>query len=308
MTAVMLGHYTPGSEEWLDARRSRLGGSEIAAVLGLSPYESRFSLWHRKKGAAGQQPEKPEMEWGKRLEPVVLAKFIEGHPGEWSPAPGSYVHAARSWQVASPDALLNLHGHPAELAEVKTSPYGDGWGEPFTDEIPVYYRAQCLWYADTLGVDTIHVAVLIGGCDYREYLLTVDATAEADIAVLRSEGERFIADLADDRRPDIDAHPATHQVVRALHPEIEPEDVEVDAEVAGEYLAAVMAEREAKTDKQLRAARVLDAMGRARNGCVDGVRFAYRTARDPGTPYLAPDRKRLAQLTHPQTIREASTA
>ena len=52
-TGVLIGTFSPGSEEWLAARADGLGGSEVAAVLGLSPFESRFSLWHRKAGRVG---------------------------------------------------------------------------------------------------------------------------------------------------------------------------------------------------------------------------------------------------------------
>lgn len=296
--AVPLGAFTPGSEEWRDLRRLRLGGSEVAAVLGLSPFESYFSLWHRKQGFAPPQPDKPEMEWGRRLEPAVAAKFLEEHPGDWHLSPGTYQHPRRRWQIASPDALLS-----DRLLEVKTSLYGDGWGDPGTDEIPVYYRVQTLWYLDTLDLDTAHVAVLIGGHDYREYTLRMDASAQVDIVELRSAAEEFITSIVNNRKPPIDGSDATYQVLREMHPEITADDVEVDATLAGEYLAAVLACKAAKEDQAMWAGRVLDAMGSARNATVDGVRFAYRMARkttagEPGTPYLATDRKRLAQLTH----------
>ncbi|MGH3923507.1 MAG: YqaJ viral recombinase family protein, partial [Pseudonocardiaceae bacterium] len=78
--ADLLGYFEPGSPEWHTAREDGLGGSEIAAVMGLSPWESRFSLWHRKAGRLDPVQESPEMEWGKRLEDVIAIKFGECHP------------------------------------------------------------------------------------------------------------------------------------------------------------------------------------------------------------------------------------
>ena len=43
ITGVRLGYIPPGSDEW----RKYMTASKIAAVMGHSPYESRFSLWHR---------------------------------------------------------------------------------------------------------------------------------------------------------------------------------------------------------------------------------------------------------------------
>ncbi|MDQ3578214.1 MAG: YqaJ viral recombinase family protein, partial [Actinomycetota bacterium] len=62
---MFVGDFAPGSPEWHAARAQGLGGSEIAAVLGLSPWESRFSLWHRKTGTASPVVENDIMYWGK---------------------------------------------------------------------------------------------------------------------------------------------------------------------------------------------------------------------------------------------------
>ena len=80
MTAVALGQWPPGSPEWHAARAAGIGGSEVAPILGLSPFESRFSLWHRKAGRIAPVDVSPEMEWGTRLEPAIAQKFRETHP------------------------------------------------------------------------------------------------------------------------------------------------------------------------------------------------------------------------------------
>ena len=55
----------------------RLGGSEIAAVVGLSPWVSRFALWHRKRGTLGKQEVNAGMNWGHRLEPASARRLAE---------------------------------------------------------------------------------------------------------------------------------------------------------------------------------------------------------------------------------------
>ena len=64
MTIITLPAFQPGTEEWVAQRATALGGSEIAAVLGLSPFESKFALWHRKQGIAQPTEDSPVMEWG----------------------------------------------------------------------------------------------------------------------------------------------------------------------------------------------------------------------------------------------------
>lgn len=301
---IPVGNFRPGSDEWNHARANRLGGSEIAAVLGLSSFETRFRLWHAKKGLVTPEPENPQMEWGNRLEPLVLGKFFEGDGRERDNSrTGSYSHPQRPWQLATPDGYL-LNGPMLELVEAKTARDDLGWGEPGTGEIPVGYRCQTLWNLDVMGARRCWVPVLIGGSDYREYLidLDTDADANADLRVMLAAGEQFIADLATGVRPDIDDSEITYQVVRELHPEIEPVDVEVDPELAGAYLDAVINQKEAAARLKGTGARVLDALGTARNAVVDGQRFAYRTAKkkadgSPGVPYITYDQKRMKQLT-----------
>ncbi|MFF7780347.1 hypothetical protein ACFZCG_38775 [Streptomyces tanashiensis] len=66
---------------------------------------------------------------------------------------------------------------------------------------------------DVLGAQRCHVAVLIAGSEYREYVIDYDPV---EAALLRDAGARFIHDLEHDVRPDIDGHSATYQTVRVL--------------------------------------------------------------------------------------------
>lgn len=303
MTAYMLAdNYELHSDEWFSARRNRLGGSEIAAVIGLSPYESRFSLWHRKMGTAGRKPQNAEMDWGNRLEPVVLAKFFEGEGRTRLGDPGAtFVNRERTWQAATPDALASVNGR-SELVEVKTSPFGEGWN---AEEIPVYYRCQVLWYLDALGLDAATVPVLISGCDYREYRIELDSEAHADIQVMREAGRAFIDSLTLSQRPEIDDHDETYRVIREAHPQIEVNE-EVDlGDLGFGYL--VSKDELAFADQRHRKVRsqVLDAMGDANYGTYQGERIVRRQAKGDGTPFLASTRKdpRGKPATH---IRSAS--
>lgn len=292
MTAVIeptvVGFFEPGTPEWHAARAAGIGGSEIASVLGLSPYESRFSLWHRKKGLIGPVEESEQMYWGKVDEPGIAARFAELHP-EFTVIPSpTYAAAGRSWQVANPDRLLYGDG-PMELLEVKTSRDDDCWGEPGTDQIPVWYRCQCLWYLDVLGARRCHVAVRIAGCEYREYV--VDYNAD-EAALLRDAGARFMHDLDHDVRPDIDGHSATYQTVRVLPEGLDDVDVEVDPLLVRRFHDAQDAYWEADDELTACKASLLDLIGTGRRAVLAGDRVATRTVRLGKTFALMPARTR----------------
>jgi putative phage-type endonuclease len=287
-TARLVGRYIVGSDEWLAARMQGLGGSEIAAVLGLSPYESRFSLYFRKLGEAGGIDITPEIEWGTRLEDAVAAKFFDAHPElTLDPASaGTYCHAERTWQITNPDRLYR-HDGALGLLEIKTAPYGDGWGDHGTDVVPPHVRCQCVWYGDIFGLSTAHVACLIGGCDYREYVLQWD---ETEAVLLRDAGRQFLDEVDAGIRPDIDSHTATYQTLRDLHPDIDPVNVELTNTTARTYLAARADLTAAKDAEQHARSLVADEMGNAQAAWWDGLKIASRRAKNGGVPYVQAER------------------
>jgi putative phage-type endonuclease len=290
-TGILLGTFQPGTPEW-DAARGGLciTATEIAAVMGLSPWQSRFSLWHKKAGLPSPPFEpSPAMEWGTRLEPAVAGKFIDEHP-EWiSGTAGTFQHHERTWQRATPDQLLypcaaasdregatDIAGEPTALLEVKTSPFGDDWD----NGVPAHYRAQILWQLDTLGLTTCHVALLVSGHDYREYVVDYDAT---DAELMRKAAREFLDDVANDVRPPIDTSDVTYQTVRRQAEGRDDVDVEIPAAMAVRYEDAQDAIKAAEAELTGAKSEVLDAIGNGYRAVVGERRIAYRTVKPDGT-------------------------
>ncbi|WP_431999272.1 YqaJ viral recombinase family protein [Streptomyces sioyaensis] len=283
---IVVGHFEPGSDDWHAARRDGIGGSEIAAVLGISPHESRFSLWHRKQGLISPVQESEEMYWGKVHEPGICRRFAELHPEHTLNVAPTYAAAARRWQIANPDRIWG-----PDLLEAKTARTADGWGEQGTDEIPVHYRAQCMQYLDVLQRRRCWVAVLIAGSEYREYVMEYDP---AEAQILRDAGAEFMDSLAAGARPDIDGHTATYQAIKALPDGMDHIDVPIDEALRDEYFAALDTAKAADTEKRRLAALVLDEIGTGHRAVAAGRTVATRTVRDGRTHSLQPARNRSA--------------
>ena len=316
MSLEIIPTHEPGSKPWHQQRRTALGGSEIAAVLGLSPFESKFALWHRKAGLVQPIGDKPEMEWGRRLESAIRQKWLDdhapgaGHPdGEWaSEMPGTRDEFDRwtpstflrdGWKIASPDWIVQKYdGTELRPIEVKHPLYDDEWGPSGSDQVPVYYLCQARWYMHVLNLNVCHFAVLIGACDYREYTVLQDA---ADVDLMVTAGREFLDSIAAGVRPDIDGSDATYQVVRELHPDIDPEHIEISYDLAHQLVQADQLSKQAAEHRQQLVSEVLDVMGRAKHADVNGWRIAQRSAKTkadgtPGTPFLLLDRKAAGHL------------
>ena len=275
-TGILLGQYTPGTPEWEQARAGLcITATEIAAVVGLSPWQSRFSLWHKKAGLPTPpfQPN-PAVEWGNRLEDAVAKKFADEHNMTLHET-GTWRHCDRDWQRATPDRIGDNC-----LVEVKTSPFGEGWGPAGSDEIPVYYRCQVQWQMDVTGYRTTHVALLVSGHDYREYTVEYD---ETDARILRDAAERFLDDVRRGNRPPIDGADATYQTIRVQPTGRDNVDVEIPLELAARYEVIGDQRRTVETEFTQVRGEVLDLIGNGYRAVCGDRRIAYRTVNPDGT-------------------------
>ncbi|WP_432111402.1 YqaJ viral recombinase family protein [Streptomyces sp. YPW6] len=289
---TVLGWFEPGTPDWHAARANGIGGSEIAAVMGISPHESRFSLWHRKQRLIAPVEESEEMFWGKVHEPAICRRFAQLHPEFAVDISPTYAAADRPWQIANPDRLINADeatGIPTAIVEAKTARDDHGWGKAGTDEIPVHYRAQALWYLDVLQVSRCHVVVLIAGSEYREYV--VDYSPH-EAQTMREYGAEFMRTIRRHERPDIDGHAATFQTIKALPEGQDDIDIEVSAADRDRYFAALDAAKAADAEKRAAAGVLLDQIGTGRRAVHDRNTVATRTVRDGRTHSLQPARTR----------------
>lgn len=288
-SGVLVGEFEPGSPEWRQARAQGIGGSEFAAILGLSPYESRFSLWHRKRGLLQEIQQSDAMEWGHRLEPVIADKYADEHPDQIVVTAGTYRHTDHDWWISNPDRLAINPDGTWEIVEIKTARFPDDWGQSGTDQVPIWYRVQVVSYGAVLGIRRATIAVLIGGSEYREYV--VDIT-DAEIATLAEAGADFMRTLREDERPDIDGHSATYQVVKTLPDGLDDVEVEIDAELRDRYFAALDTFKTAETEKRAASALLLDRIGTGRRATHGDRTIATRTVRDGKTHSLMPAKNR----------------
>lgn len=299
MSAVLIP--TASEEEWLAARRKGVTASEIAVLMGLSPYDSPYGLYHRKLGILPAGDDSDVMEKGRVLEPVIAEKFAALHP-EWIVTGNGrqlYAHRDRAWQLATPDRLVNvnpidpaqwLKGTEGAVLECKVDGGSPDWGEPGTDEIPVHYRAQVLWQCRVMGVTRWHAACFNADrWKARWYEGVIDDAAEADLALMEDEARDFLDRLDRHDPPEVDWRPATIGALKTLYAGEPDGDVEVRRSLAIQYRAACRRFKEAERRKDEMTARMLAAIGngrRAIEACTDldgsgGTVIATRSVSHP---------------------------
>lgn len=169
-------------DEWLALRQSGIGGSDIAAILGVSPYATAYDVYQSKTQPVSEDSNEFAY-WGTVLEDVVAREFAKRSGLKVQNVNFMMRHPVHTFAVANIDrAVVNrdIAGNVRykdgklttdQIVEIKTaSEYvGKNWGDEDSDEVPDQYQCQAQWYMGVTGVDVCHMAVLIGGNKYRQY-------------------------------------------------------------------------------------------------------------------------------------------
>ncbi|MEU4779237.1 lambda-exonuclease family protein [Micromonospora sp. NPDC023633] len=264
-------------DRWLAERATGIGASEIAAVLGISPYDSPFSLyWRKKLGTVTEMTE--AMEWGLRHEATIAEKFRENHPEFISVPGGLYRHPQHRWMLATPDLILeNVEPSRDELAQIKTTWSWDGWGTPGTGQIPAHYAAQVQQEMTVYGARRCWLPVLCGGNSYREYVVEWDPQ---DAQTIIFAGIDFTRRLAEDNPPDLDGSAATTSALKQLHPTVVDEVVTIPQHLADQYATRRALLDDAKTALAEVENQIRGLLGDARTAVCDGRKVAQRSVYD----------------------------
>jgi putative phage-type endonuclease len=276
-----------------------MSASKVAAVLGLSPYDSRFSLWHRMANLLPPEPEAAHLARGHYLEPGILAWFKDQHPDWTVTTTGSWAHPQHPLWTAAPDGEAYTPDGDTYGVEVKTAANALEWGQPGTDQIPAGYRAQVIWQMHVRGTRRTYIAVLSAYLEMCEYVIDYNPT---EAAYIETECQAFLDTLPGgplEQRPNIDDHGATYDAIRQFHPLIEPVDVEIDPETARQYCHAVAAAKQAKTAETYAKSLLLDELGSGRRATFAGKPIATRQPNGEHTPKLVASRN-LPTFTDPQ--------
>lgn len=173
MNAV-LEQPTASRDEWLEHRKTGIGGSDVAAILGLSKWRTPLQVFQEKRGEVASQPDNNAMRWGRYLEPVVRQAYADETGREVRVPTAMLRHPKHSFMVANIDGVTGGDYEPPRLFEAKTARTAEGWGEPGSDEIPQVYLLQVQHYMAVTAIAVADVAVLIGGSDFRLYEVPED--------------------------------------------------------------------------------------------------------------------------------------
>lgn len=200
--------------------KKRIGGSDVSAIVGVSPYAGPLSVYMRIVEGV-EREDTPPLSRGRRLEPVVLDWYAEttGKAVDRGPN-GDGVR----WPTGIPHIRASLDAVAWELGtwgrrdwnvvvDAKTAGASEAhrYGEEGTDQIPTEYLCQFQFYMGLTGRHQTDVPALVAG-DFRLYHVEYDPDV---YGALRESVERFWVDHVLARRPpDPTALPNDTEAIR----------------------------------------------------------------------------------------------
>jgi putative phage-type endonuclease len=173
------------TEEWLEFRRSGIGGSDSSVVCGINHYKSPIELWMEKTGQWPNQEAGEPAYWGQQLESLVRNEFTKRTGIEVTLIKRILKSKVHPFMLANLDGICEHPDHGTCVFEAKTaSTFKSG---EWDDAIPDEYVLQVQHYLAVTGYTGAFIAVLIGGNQFKwkfierdEELITMLIQLEAE--------------------------------------------------------------------------------------------------------------------------------
>lgn len=199
-------------EEWLNARRMGIGGSDAAAIVGLNQYVTPYALWADKTGRMPEQEENEAMRQGRDLEDYVARRFTE----------------QTGLKVRRRNQIIKNDSYPFALANIDRDVIGERAGlecktttslnmKRFRNgDFPAHYYVQCMHYLAVTGYDRWYLAVLIFGTELKVFIIERD---EDEInALMDAERSFWETYVVPDVPPPVDGLQPTDITINMLFP------------------------------------------------------------------------------------------
>ena len=266
-------------EQWLATRRQGLGSSDVAAVLGVDERKSALHVYYDKIGQLPEEDAGEAAMWGNILEEPVAREWCRRNKTS-STRVGVVVRLNEPWMLCTLDRLVDrcpLLTPPIDRSsqrcalEVKTR---NAWvAGKWRGGVPDDVHAQVAWQMAVTGYDHVHIAVLIGGQEFRQFTVRRDPGLEETIveraALFWHANVQFLLPPpSDEVDPD--------QVIgleNSLYPDrtgsIEVNVLETWERVTSYQLAGIR-EKEAKNEKAKAKAWLIGQLHGAEVATVDG--------------------------------------
>lgn len=273
-----VGTHAPGSLDWHAQRSKSIGGSDIAIIMGRSPWSSPFTLYHEKLGLGSERKTSFLMRTGQILEPAIIELFKEQHPDVTVHSNvGTFASKEQLGYHANPDAIVETEFGDMHVLEIKYST------RYWRDGLPEHYKLQVLWYQYVTGLHNDAIVAALTPYGYQEYMVQYDLEL---VEEMKSAASEFLTRLYNYVAPEVDGTEADLETRRSLTTIDEDQEVELDETLWNSLVRAMDMQSLWTGTVNLCKNEILEKMNNAKYGYVNGELVVSLRKRGEGKPYL----------------------
>ncbi|MBL4837008.1 MAG: YqaJ viral recombinase family protein [Kordiimonadaceae bacterium] len=269
----------------LEDRKNWIGGSEIAALFGLSPYGTEFELYHRKKGNLQELDldSSERVQAGNFMEPAIAAWASDKFGLHLRRVRRYMTHPAIEGYGTSLDYETVTGHYPAEIKNVDGLIFRDNWeveGDKIIDA-PMHITLQLQAQMACANKDKGYLIVCVGG--NRLYWMEMEAHKATHVR-LEKAVSLFWQRVANDSEPSPDFvkdASAIADLYRVSGDEVLDLKSDNYAEsLAHDYAAAAADEKDAANRKKAAKSEMLMKIGSAGKVFLSGFTISAKTTKD----------------------------
>lgn len=156
------------------------------------------------------------------MEPVIAKMYAEKTGKNLVKAPMLTKHPSISWMNASLDYLHEDDGEPVDC---KNTTMTEGWGEEYTDQVPMHYHLQMVQQLEVSGANQAHLAVLFFGSQLRVYTIKKDDQLASYLIEIGNDFWRMV-EAGTPPEPDWE-HKATPNVMKRMYDRVEKRTIQL---------------------------------------------------------------------------------
>lgn len=281
-------------EEWLALRRMGIGGSDAAAVAGVSKWASPLTVYMEKRGLY-KRPQTEQLAeaayWGNTMEPVLRKEFkkrinaereAQGLPPLWvQQRHALFAHDEHDFMRTNLDGQIMGHELGTGILEIKTSSeyLKDEWDG---EDVPNAYFLQVQHNIKVMEAAYAYLVVLIGGNKYKHYFIERDDETIGALVAIEYDFWHNHVNAA--IPPAMDGTDATTEMHKLMYPQSQAHDApivnlpnalidQVETLDVVKELLDCLEEQKAKCENEIKA-----AMGTTETAWAGPHKITWKTA------------------------------
>lgn len=260
--------------DWLQMRKSGIGGSDCSAAVGLSRWKSPFQLWSEKTDRIIPSKAGEAAYWGSVMEPILRTEVAKRMPeAEVRECPFFLRSKGHPYMLANIDGYVRENGSFSCL-EIKTANAYSAV-QDWQNGLPIEYYCQVMHYMAVTGMNSAYIAVLLGGNTFE--IQKIDRDEDMIQHIIQMEERFWYEFMLKDTPPE--AMAKDNEVLGQLYPKSEEKAIELPTtarDILTDYEKASQDLALAKEAKEQAEAKLKMMLADAEVGIIDSYKISWK--------------------------------